>query len=264
MNLFSPKRFPNRLLLYVLVLLAFVMGLLVFRVLSFHLISTTPNLKAVTIITPSVVFNYSSRLSETGMKVSSRDPIVKSFAVNNKSLVVNLSSATLIVGKTYTITVGSLQDTKNRKLGAKTYSFKVVSVSFSELSKSQQADVMKRQANVPYTRSSITYSGFDVLTNNGLSTYQLEDVKQAFFLYSNSIKQKVSRVTLVNDSLVLGPYDSNSPNPISSSTFSVKVDDTALGAKLVYSGLSAAELYLYDQVSGGQLFDSGSLTPASF
>ena len=265
MNLYNSKRSQlSRLLPHVMIMAVSITGLLVFQASRFHLVNITPGLKAVTILTSSVSFNYSSKLSETGIRVSSGDKIISSFSVRDKRLVVSLNSIDLNVGEKYTITVGPLIDIRSRKLAEKTYSFKVVGVSLDELSKSQRAAIIKQQDSVTYTRSSINYFGLDVLTNNGLSANQLEDVKQAFFLYSNSIKHKISQVTVLNDSLMLGPYNSNDPDPVSSSTFSIKIDNIELGAKLVYSGLSSAELYLYDQVGGKQLFDSGLLTLTNF
>lgn len=260
----SGKVMVRRLLPYVLVLGVLITGLLIFQVSRFHLVSTTPSLKSVSIITPSISFNYSSRLSETGVKVSSRDGVVKSFAVSNKALVVSIDTARLTVGKTYELIVGPLQDTRNRKLAEKTYSFKVVSVDFGQLSKSQQADILKQQANVPYTRSSINYAGFDALTGSGLSLTQLEGTKQAFFLYSNFVNQKASLVAVVDGSVVQAPYDSSSSSQTSSVSFSVKVDGSSFNARLVYSGLSDVELFLYNQNNGGLVYDSGVIAPTSY
>lgn len=260
----SGKLQVRRLLPYVLVLGVLIIGLLVFQVTRFHLISTTPSLKSVSIITPSISFNYSSKLSEVGVKVSSQDGVVKSFVVSNKALVVRLYTAHLTVGKTYKITVGPLQDTSNRRLSEKMYSFKVISVDFGQLSKSQQADILKQQANVPYTRASINYAGFDALTSSGLSLNQLEGTKQAFYLYSNFVKQKVSLVTVIDGSVAQAPYDSNSSSQTSSVSFSLKVDESSYNARLVYSGLTDVELYLYNQSSGALVYDSGVISPTSY
>lgn len=235
-----------------------------FQNFKFHLVSVTPSLNSVGVVTPDITFNYNHALVGKGLLVTSDQNIISSYSASGKKLTMSLDSAKLSLGRTYTITVGPVSDLSGKFISKKSYNFIVKNIAFASLSKEQQTTIMKQQATVPYSRTSIGYINTDALINVGLSANQLLDMQQAFFLYSKSIDKEISQVTVMTDSLVLGPYDSNSPNPISSLIFNVKIDSTELGAKLVYSGLSTAELYLYDQVGGKQLFDSGLLTPASF
>lgn len=239
----------------------FVFGFLLFQSFRFHLVKTTPSLSAITIITPSISFNYNKPLSSAGLVISSESKVINSYTINGKSLVIRLDSSLLAVGKSYVIEVGPLQSLSGNKLPKRVYAFKVVSISFDQLSKTQRDAILKNQANPPYSRGVINYLGFDNIVTNGLSAVQEEVLKQAFFLYSKSISEQVSQITVVSGTLVLGPYDSNSPNPVSSVTFGVKIDSTILAAKLVYSGLSDVQLYLYGQPGGSVIYDSGLLTP---
>lgn len=235
-----------------------------FRSFSFHLVSTTPSLGSIGVVTPDITFNYNRSLNNKGLVVTSDQNIVSTFSITDKKLVVSLNSATISLGKTYTITVGPVSDSSGKSIGKKTYSFTTKNIAFTSLSKEQQSTVMKQQATVPYSRTSIGYTGADALVNVGLSSSQLLDMQQGFFLYSKSVNKEFLGVVIQTNSIVSGPYDSSLPNPVSSLMFGVVIDGANYNAKLVYSGLSSAELYIYEQATGKQLFDSGTLSPSDF
>lgn len=262
---FYSNRFqiPSRVLYPGAALGMVLLGFMILQNLRFHLVSTTPSLGVVRIITSSISFNYNHGLSTTGLSVTSGSKIIDSYRVSGKSLIVNLKPSALSVGKTYTVVIGPLSDVSDKKLAQRSFTFKVNSVSFQNLSKAQQDVVMQQQAAVPYTRTSINYDGINVLVDAGLSADQVQEMKQAFFLYSQSINKKFSQITVIASSVVQAPYDSNSATQTSSVSFNVNVDAKTLGAKLVYTGLLTAELYLYDAPGGALIYDSGNLTPTS-
>jgi hypothetical protein len=114
-------------------------------VLPFHVVGTNPSSQSVTTLTPFFDIEFNKTLSSSGLAVSSNPSIVRSFSVQNKTLVINLSPLLLSGGKTYTITVNSVKSTSGQELLNKTFSFSPHQSTFSGLPSDQQAAILKAQ-----------------------------------------------------------------------------------------------------------------------
>lgn len=248
-------------LLFGLVILCFV-GFTIFQSTQFHLINTTPNLNSVGVVTPYISLNYNALLV-SGAVVTSQPNVVDSYEVSGKSLVIHLKSSVITLGKNYNLSVSSISNKSGKSLSKRSFSFTVRNIAFDSLSAAQKSAVLKQQSTVPYSRNSINYIGIDALVSSGLSAAQVQDLEQAFFLYAKSVNQEITQFNIEANSLVLAPYDSTSATQSSSLTFNVTVSGKTLAARLNYTGLSAAELFLYDSSNNSLIYDSGVLTPSA-
>jgi hypothetical protein len=106
------------------------------------------------------------------------------------------------------------------------------------------------------------YLGISPLLDHGLSTSQINDLKDAFYAYSK--KAGPFRETSLNvDSITDGPHDTSGPTITDSVTFKVVFDrKTTYDAKFVYYDIDYGRLYLYDPKTNTQVFDSGEITAA--
>lgn len=237
-------------------------GFLFYQSLQFHLVNTTPNMNSVGVVTPYISFNYNETL-RSDIKVTSSPNIVESYKVSGKNIIVSLDSSVISLGKNYTVVIGKVSGPNGKSLPSRSFNFKVRNIAFDSMPLAQQQAVMKRQLAVIYSRTSISYVGFDSLINSGLSADQVELLKQAFFLFSQFVNKDISRVIIVTGSVEQAPYDSTSATQVSSVSFNLNIDSKTMAAKLEYGGLSDVQLTLYDQAGGSLVYDSGLLTPAN-
>jgi|GEM_PF-3488689 len=111
-------------------------------------------------------------------------------------------------------------------------------------------------ANPALGSSAPTYEGFDDLLNYGLSSDQESDLKYAFTKFAAAANLRVTEIDL--GSIAIAPHDSTSASTNSTATFTATINKTTIyQARLVYSNLTAAELYLNNPQTGAQIFDSG-------
>jgi len=105
-----------------------------------------------------------------------------------------------------------------------------------------------------------TYLGFSKLLDIGVTSFQVDATKESFYRYSKKDQKNIKEVSIFVDSIKAVYRDRDSADPNQTATFDVKIDrkDT-LKAKLVYSELRVARLYLYDAKTNGVLFDSGNI-----
>jgi hypothetical protein len=109
-------------------------------------------------------------------------------------------------------------------------------------------DVYGSNPNTP------VFLGFSDLTNVGLSYVQVEDIQQGFTNYSSLIS-KTSEVS-IDVSTINDTFNNTGGN--STVSFSVTLNRVKqLLAKVNYSGLLIARLYLFDGTK--QVFDSGDI-----
>ncbi len=102
-------------------------------------------------------------------------------------------------------------------------------------------------------------SGFDKLVERGLSSYQLDALKNGISRFLESSHKQVSAVAVVPSSInKLGrPRDSREIKD--TLLFDLALDDKTYKARLEYYDVSTIQLYLFDSQTGRQVFDSGVL-----
>ena len=101
---------------------------------------------------------------------------------------------------------------------------------------------------------SINFIGFDNFLNYGMPSSQLDNLRQAFFQYSKSIKT----VTVDTSSINQARHDPNSASTIAIINFKVTVDSSKYNAVFNYDDLgNDYRLYLYNPLNNNLIFDSG-------
>jgi hypothetical protein len=228
------------------VVLVGLVGLVATSSLRFKITGTSPSLKNFPAFTTQLSVNFNRQLTDNGLKVSSSDNIVKSAKVNGKSLVISLSEG-LEVNKSYEIDIVSIQDTKNEKLINKKLRF-VTTNDFGGLPKSQQQKILTKQTPSP-SKDTINYEGLDNLENNGLSSAQIDELKQAFFQFGQSQHKTLNLVRIPAQSV-------ETPPSSFSISFSASIDGAQFSAKVGYTDISSLRLQLFNK-DGSALFDSG-------
>jgi hypothetical protein len=103
------------------------------------------------------------------------------------------------------------------------------------------------------------YLGISNLVDAGLTDDQLLRLKYAFNNYFTQSKKNAKEVSIDVNSIVHGPHNPNSNSPFSLN-FNVTVDRSkTLKAKIEYTGLEDIRLFLYDQKTNTQIYDSTPL-----
>lgn len=98
-----------------------------------------------------------------------------------------------------------------------------------------------------------TFQGMSSFIQNGLTTDQVNGLIKDFSKFSSSAKT----VSVDPTSLIPGPHNPNSGDPSFTITFRVSIDSASYRGSVVYSGLSAVRLILYNN-AGKSVFDSGA------
>lgn len=230
-------------------------GYEIYDSLRFHIISTTPSTSKVATITPFIKVNFNHSLSSTGLDVSSSPAIVNHSSVSGKVLTLGLSSP-MDANKKYTITIGSISDTRGKTLKDKVIVFSPRYVAYSNLSDEQQKTLLQQQSTAAANQPP-AFTGTDALTADGVSVEQVQAFEQGITSFASTTHLSPHSVDISSD-VSPGPIDQSTGN--FAVTFTVAIDGTNYGAKLECIGVTGAELWLYDTQSGGQRFDSGSIT----
>ena len=101
----------------------------------------------------------------------------------------------------------------------------------------------------------VNFVGFSNFLNYGMSSSQLNNLEQAFFQYSKSIKT----VAVNTASISPAPHNPNSASTMSTVSFKVTVDSTSYNAVMNYDNLGDDySLYLYNPSNNSLVFNSGA------
>lgn len=250
----NEPRLDKRILLVVIALGVLMFGSLAYQLFlsfHFHVVSTNPNTKQVGSISPFFRVNFNKTLSNDNLSVTSNPDAISSYKVSGKTLDIDLANP-LTVDKTYTITIESISAKDGSRITNKSFTFKAQDIDFEDLPQDQQDAIQATKPPTADHNTAPTFNGLGDLANYGVTTDQLTDLQIAFTNYNSSAQN----VTLTNIQPV--PHNSESASTSDSINFNAAVDTQHLKAKIVYSSLTVARLYLYNQ-SGRQVFDSGDI-----
>lgn len=113
----------------------------------------------------------------------------------------------------------------------------------------------KQEGNKPALRTQPSFQGLDPMLYYGLTEEQLNNLKAAFQAYADSSNITLTGVSATNVAVV--PRNPDVDNPVDVITFEANVNDVKfLKAKIEYSDLTSIRLYLFDKMTGAQIFDS--------
>lgn len=106
------------------------------------------------------------------------------------------------------------------------------------------------------------FLGFASLLDYGITKYQLDATKTAFYNYSQTKTPKIKEVSIGSGTIKAAPRNPNAPSSTDYVTFDVLIDQkTTYKAKLEFSRLTVVRLYLY---SGSTLvYDSNGINSQS-
>lgn len=242
----------KRVLVVVVVLLLVWVGWLIYISSTFHIVRTSPSLNSVGNVSPFIKLYFNEPLSSKGLSVQTNQDITKA-TINGKIMTVSLSQ-NLTAGNTYTIVINHLASSGGRLIHNKRLTFVARNIAFSDLPAEQQQAAIASQDQYPYSVNSINYVGFDALTNTGLTSDQVQLVKQNLYSYSATSRNNYQTMTIDTNSITSAPFDPNS-SATRQVMFTVTLDKTVYRATVGYIGLSDANLLLQDS-SGATVYDS--------
>jgi hypothetical protein len=103
------------------------------------------------------------------------------------------------------------------------------------------------------------FLGLSKLTERGVSQFQINDLKEAFYRYKKASNKPVKEVSIYVDTVQVIPFDPHTATePVTTVKFDVLIDrKDRLNAKMTYDTTSAMRLVLSDPNSHNQVYDSG-------
>jgi len=239
-----------------LTLVGILVAWLIYSNLTFHVVSTDPSTGDVATVSPYFKINFNKALSANGLSVS-ENPSLGTYEVSGKTLTINITSL-LNQNTTYKITVEAIRDVKGSQLKNIVFQFTPKFISPSDLEKSQQNAILKRQAQAA-TNQPPSFSGTNALISVGLSTSQVEDFEQGTINYAKSNNIKLSSVIVDQSSVSSGPITGDGVFTVS---FNFSAGGNQYSATLTYSGLESAQLNIYN-LQGASLYQYGNSGSAS-
>jgi hypothetical protein len=157
LKIMQQEQQKNRLIALGVGLFIIVVGLIIYRVLTFHLISSYPANNAINMPTyQAVSFNFSQKLSGGDQtNTITTDPAITGVtSINGKSLVYTPSNP-LTAGTKYNVTLSNITNLKGQHLPTIKISFTAVYVPFSQLPSSVEKRYVSQQDGAYETTSPI-------------------------------------------------------------------------------------------------------------
>ncbi len=251
----SNSYFTKPIRFIVVGLALFIVVVLVYRVHSssqFRVVSTNPARNSVAIVSPFFKVSFNKPLSARGVSVTSPYPIINSYQVTGKILVINLNTP-MVTSHAYWLTIKDISDSAGHKIASKTFSFTPSNIAAQNLPADQQAAILQKQAAHAPSKTNIGFVGMDQLVSYGVTSAQVNALEQDFFYFSPSAKL----ISVDTGSIVVAPHDPASASTSSSTSFNVSVDSKIYKAAIDYSDLVNIHLVLYN-ASGSLAYDSNA------
>lgn len=236
---------------------ALIVGILIYQSLQFHITGTTPSIDNFPASSPVLFVDFSKPLAKTTLTTVWNPGVSSSYAINGQRLTINIQSV-LEVNKQYTVTIKGVKAQTNETLGDITYTFTTKDIAYNDLPQEVQQAIFSHQDNSQTpSRNTITFGGTDALVRQGISTYQIEALKQAVFLFGQSTKTNITTAIVDTNTITVPPYSSNNVPDYFTMLFDITINDTHYHAAIQYSNMTAVELKLTQ--GNTQAYDSGSI-----
>lgn len=236
--------------------LLLIVGNFVYNLLVFRISGTNPSLSSVSTYTSTVQVNFNHTLRKSSVKISDFGGILSGSIVSNKTLSLKIGQS-LKVGQTYTIIIDRAEDTGGKVIINKPITFVVKDIPYDELSKEEQQSLIQNQDVYPYSVSYVTYKNFDALTSQGVSTGQLQNIKEAVYAYSQSINKEFWTVNLQPSTLRVVFNDPTAKKSLTSSaTFTIAALGKDYIVRAEYSGLDNKTYTRIYTADGAQVYSN--------
>ncbi|HSW85256.1 MAG TPA: Ig-like domain-containing protein [Candidatus Saccharimonadales bacterium] len=220
----------------------------------FHVVGTNPKTNKVATVSPFIKIKFNKPLSKKGVSINSSYSIIKSYNIQDKTLVITLKTP-MTQGYNYFIRIKSIADLDGDTIVNQVFSFTPKYISPQDLPKDQQRALLQLQTNHPKSQGDVQYVGFSDLTNYGVASDQVANIEQFAYTFA----PHAHTISIDPSSIMPVPHNRNSSSTSDTVNFLMDVDSTAYKAKIVYSNLnSEVRLYLFDSNTGGQVFDSNA------
>lgn len=245
----------RKLIVLVVILAVAVLGWWVWQISQFHIVKTDPKLSQVATLSESLTIYFSDEINPASFRLSDTYGIVSDKPeFHGKQVVIPLSSLT--EAARYSLTVTSVKNTDGEMLVNQKLDFTTKDIPYAKLSKSQQQALVNSQDRPVYSVNTLNYSRFNDLLDYGITSDQLQNIKQALFDYSNVAHKQFWTMTLTPDSIAVATYKPGSGSTKNSASFSVRLNNETFRATIDYD-LLADDVHLVLQNPGGAtVFDS--------
>lgn len=231
-------------------------GWLVYQQLVFRVVKTDPSTKSVSTISPFIKVYFSDEIDPSSVKVNDYGGLLDKETVSGKVLELSFARQ-LELDKEYSIIIAEVKNESGDILQNIKLDFVAKDIPLEELSDDQQQTILEEQDNIPYSVYSIDYVNFGALTDQGVSSGQLQDIKVALYSYSKKINKEFKTMTVDPASLRIVYPDPQARNPLASSaTFSVNLGGQVFTVRTEYTGLEDSTFTRIYAPNGGQVFDN--------
>jgi len=95
------------------------------------------------------------------------------------------------------------------------------------------------------------------LVNQGISTYQIEAIKQAVFLFGQTAKTTITTAAVNDNTIAIPPYSTNTVPDYFTMLFDLTINKTTYHATIQYSDVTSVRLLLAQ--GNNQVYDSGTI-----
>lgn len=239
-----------------LAVLLLIIGVVVYQSMQFHIVGTIPSMDSFPNDAPILLIDFNKPLANTKLTTIWSPGVGSTYSISGQRLTINVRS-TLQTGKQYTITIKGVRSQAGDTLGDITYTFTAQYITYDKLPKEIQQILLKQQdQGPPPSRNTITFSGTDALINQGISTYQIEALKQAVFLFGQNTKTDITTAAVDTSTITIPPYSKDTSDYFTM-LFDITINNTRYHATMLYSSVTAMELKLSQ--GSTQVYDSGSI-----
>lgn len=247
----------RRLAFAAVVLCVVIVGVFIYQSLTFHIVGTIPSMDKFPVSSPVIFIDFNKPLANTTLTTSWNPGLGSAYTISGTRLTIYLQAA-LQTGKQYTFTIHGVTSQAGEKLGDVTYTFTPQNIDYGSLPKEiQQVLFSNQDQNQLPSRDTITFSGTTGLINQGISTYQIEALKQAVFLFGQKTNTTVTTAVVDDSTITIPPYGTNTAPDYFTMSFDMTINTTRYHATLQYSDVASMQLLLSQ--NNNQVYDSGTI-----
>lgn len=247
----------KRLLLGSAIIGILLISLLIYQSLKFHVVSTTPSTDNFPASSPVLFVDFNKELAKTTLTTAWNPGVSSTYAINGKRLTINIQSA-LQVSKQYTVVITGVKSQAGEAAGDISYTFTPKDIAYNDLPKEIQQVLFRRQdLNQPIGRNSFAFDGTDALVKQGISTYQIEALKQAVFLFGQKSRITVTSASVDGGTITIPPYSTQSVPDYFTMTFGLTINKALYHATLLYNDVATLRVQL--AAGNTQVYDSGDI-----
>lgn len=254
MRILPQNMLAKRIIIAASVAAVLLFGYYIYTLLQFRISGIDPSPKNITTETKEITIHFNRNINTASFKLKDSD-IISSTEVQPKSVKL-VFSRELERDTKYSLVIETVRDVNGDTLTNKSINFTPKYIQFDKLPESEQKRLISEQDERLYElNKGIVTTGFETLTNYGMTSGQVTNIQRYLYDYSNVIDKKFWNMNIVENSVSVRSHQPEDEDQTDFATFTVNLENIPYTVEVSYEVPYSGIGFVLKNSAGSVVYD---------